>query len=74
VSFLSPAWWGNGVILGVVGILREWLVGNIYGHLVNFLRWRRRRDRRKVIPEDGWIDGRKEFIGKKGGGMDGGGR
>lgn len=83
MSFLSRAW-RDGVILDVVGIiLREWLVGKINGHLVIFVRimrgrrgrgWWWWRQRRKVIPEDGWIDDREEFIGKKGLGMDGGGR
>ena len=41
MSFLSRAW-GKGVILSVVGILREWGVRKINGHLMVFLRIMRR--------------------------------
>jgi hypothetical protein len=72
--FFLPHAWGNGVVLGVKGVCVELLVGKVYGYLVIVLRrrwWWRRRQRRIVIPEGGgWIDG----IGKKGLGMDGGGR
>ena len=80
MSFLSRAW-RNGLFLWVVGILREWMVRKIYGHLeivvrrrmLLLLRWWWRQSR-KVIPEEGRIDGREEFIGIKGGREDGGGR
>ena len=72
MSFLSYAWLGV-LILGLITVnglrLRVW---ERHGHLVLLVEL---LPGRVVMPERGWVDGRRwVFIGKQWLGVDGGGR